>query len=102
MTLIQKIKNFIKKKYNLFSIVSPKTLQILDFKPIVLISFIIIFSGIFFISMNLIHKKNKNSMNNFKEITENNEFSNLANFFISKINSPYKEVEYVIKNNDTE
>jgi len=101
MTLIQKIKNFIKKKYNLFSIVSPKTLQILDFKPIVLISFIIIFSGIFFISMNLIHKKNKNSMNNFKEITENNEFSNLANFFISKINSPYKEVEYVIKNNDT-
>ena len=101
MTLIQKIKNFRKKKYNLFSIVSPKTLQILDFKPIVLISFIIIFSGIFFISMNLIHKKNKNSMNNFKEITENNEFSNLANFFISKINSPYKEVEYVIKNNDT-
>jgi len=101
MTLIQKIKNFIKKKYNLFSIVSPKTLQILDFKPIVLISFIIIFSGIFFISMNLIHKKNKNSLNNFKEITENNEFSNLANFFISKINSPYKEVEYVIKNNDT-
>ena len=101
MTLIQKIKNFIKKKYNLFSIVSPKTLQILDFKPIVLISFIIIFSGIFFISMNLIHNKNKNSMNNFKEITENNEFSNLANFFISKINSPYKEVEYVIKNNDT-
>ena len=101
MTLIQKIKNFINKKYNLFSIISPKNLQILDFKPIVLISFIIIFSGIFFISMNLIHKKNKNSMNNFKEITENNEFSNLANFFISKINSPYKEVEYVIKNNDT-
>mgnify|MGYP001276159969 CR=1 FL=1 len=101
MTLIQKIKNFIHKKYNLFSIISPKNLQILDFKPIVLISFIIIFSGIFFISMNLIHKKNKNSMNNFKEITENNEFSNLANFFISKINSPYKEVEYVIKNNDT-
>ena len=101
MTLIQKIKNFINKKYNLFSIISPKNLQILDFKPIVLISFIIIFSGIFFISMNLIHKKNKNSMNNFKEITENNEFSNLANFFISKINSPYEEIEYVIKNNDT-
>ena len=101
MTLIQKINNFIKKKYNLFSIVSPKSLQIQGYKPIVLISFIIIFSVIFFISMNLIQDKNKNSIRNFKDITENNEFLNLANFFISKINSPYEEVEYVIKNNDT-
>ena len=77
MTLIQKINNFLKKKNNSFSIASPKTLGIQDFKPIVLISFIIIFSGIFFISMNVIHKKNKNSMSNFKEITENNEFLNL-------------------------
>jgi len=101
MTLIQKINNFIKKKYNLFSIAIPKNLQIQDFKPIVLISYIIVFSVIFFISMNLIQEKNKNSMRNFKDITENNEFLNLANFFISKINSPYEEVEYVIKNNDT-
>ena len=35
------------------------------------------------------------------EITEKNEFSNLTNFFISKINSPYQEINYVIKNNDT-
>jgi len=101
MTIIEKIKKVVKKKYNLFLIVSPKTLQIQDFKPIVLISFIIIFSGFFFISSNLIQKKNKENINNFKEITENNEFSNLANFFISKINSPYEEIEYVIKNNDT-
>ena len=90
-----------RKKYNLISLVSPKTLQIQDFKPIALISFVIIFSGIFFISINLIHKKNEESLSNFKEITENKEFSNLANFFISKINSPYEEIEYVIKNNDT-
>ena len=101
MTIIEKINKFVKKKYNLFSINSSKALQIQRFKPIVLISFIIIFSGIFFISYNLIHKKNKENISNFKEITENNEFSNLANFFISKINSPYEEIEYVIKNNDT-
>ena len=101
MTIIEKINKFLKKKYNLFSINSPKALQIQNFKPIVLISFLIIFSGVFFISYNFIHKKNKENISNFKEITENNEFSNLANFFISKINSPYEEIEYVIKNNDT-
>ena len=101
MTIIEKIYKFLKKKYNFFSTVNPKTLQIQDIKPVVLFSFIIIFSGVFFISLNLINKKNKENLSNFKEITENNEFSNLANFLISKINSPYEEVEYVIKNNDT-
>ena len=28
-------------------------------------------------------------------------FLNLSNFFLSKINSPYKEIEYLIKNNDS-
>ena len=101
MTIIEKITKFLKKKYKFFSIVSPKTLFIQDFRPIVLISFMIIFSGVFFISYNLVQKKNKENISNFEEITENNEFLNLANFFISKINSPYEEIEYVIKNNDT-
>ena len=101
MTLIQKIRNLVKKRYNLFSTISLKSIQIKNFNPITLISIIFIFSGLFFVSSNLIDKKNEESTNNLKEITENNEFSNLANFFISKINSPYEEVEYVIKNNDT-
>ena len=102
MTITEKINKFLKNKRNFFSINSPKALRIQDFKPIVLISFLIIFSGVFFfISYNLIHKKNKENISSLKEITENNEFSNLANFFISKINSPYEEIEYVIKNNDT-
>ena len=101
MTIIQKINNFFKKKNNLFSIIGPKTLRIQNFNPVVLISFIIIFSAFFFISSSFINKKNKENTNNLKEITETNEFSNLAHFFISKINSPYEEIEYVIKNNDT-
>ena len=101
MTLIQKINNFVKKKFNLFSIISPKALQVKNFSPVLLITFMIIFSGVFFISSNFINKKNKENTTNLKEITTNNEFSNLANFFLSKINSPYEEVEYVIKNNDT-
>ena len=101
MTLIQKSKNFIKKKYNIFSIINSKSLQLKSFNPIFLISFIIIFSGVFFISFSFIDKKNEENKSNLKQITESSEFSNLANFFISKVNSPYEEIEYVIKNNDT-
>ena len=101
MTIIQKINNFVKKKYNLFSIISPKTLRLKNFNPVVLITFVIIFFGVYFISSSFINKKNKENLSNLNEIFETNEFSNLANFFFSKINSPYEEIEYVIKNNDT-
>ncbi len=59
------------------------------------------FSILFFIISNLINKKNVENKNNFTEVTESSGFSNLTNYFISKINSPYEEVSYVIKNNDT-
>ena len=49
---------------------------------------------------NLIKKKNETNSTNFEEITKTNEFSNLKNYFISKIRSPYEEVNYIIKNND--
>ena len=35
------------------------------------------------------------------ECNENDEFLNFTNFILSKINSPYEEINYVIKNNDT-
>ena len=101
MTIILKISHFIKKKYKSFSIIGSKNLRVENFNPFILLSFVIIFSGVFFISSNLIDKKNKENLSNLKEISETNEFSNLAEFFISKINSPYEEIEYVIKSNDT-
>ena len=101
MTIIQKINAFIKKKYNFVSLLDTKVFKIQKFNPFFLISSLIIFSFVFFISINLINKKNENNANNFKEITETNEFSNLTNFLVSLINSPYKEINYVIKNNDT-
>ncbi len=61
----------------------------------------IIFSGIFFISSSLINKQNQENANSLKEITKTNEFSNLTNLLVSKINSPYEEINYVINNNDT-
>ena len=101
MALIQKISLFIKKKINIVSLLDTKIFRIRKFNPIILISFLVIFSLIFFITSNVINKKNKENASNFKEITQTSDFLNLTNFFKSKINSPYKEIDYTIKNNDT-
>jgi len=101
VTIIQKFTIFTKKKLNFFYASSIKTLRIQRFNPFIVISFLIFFSAIFFVSSNLIKKKNNEDENNLKEITKNNEFFNLTNFLVSKINSPYEEISYVIKNNDT-
>ena len=101
MTIIGKINSLIKKKFNFLSPLNIKILQIQKSNSLILVSFLIVFSVIFFMSTNLIDKKNQKNANNFKEISKNSEFSNLSNFLISKINSPYKEINYVIKNNDT-
>ena len=83
------------------TVLDTKFLIIRKFNPLFLIAFLFIFTSLFFISSNLINKNNEVSKKNFEEITKTNEFSDLTNFFISKINSPYEEINYIIKNNDT-
>ena len=101
MTIIQKIKNLYKKKGILLSSIDAKAFKIQRFNPFFFISFIVAFSVIFFISSNSINKKNKDNEKNLREITKTSEFSNFSNFLISKINSPYREINYIIKNNDS-
>ena len=101
MAIIQKFSNFLKKKINFLKVLDAKILRIQKFNPLFFLFFLIIFTGIFFITSKLIDQNNKKSQVNFEEITNTNEFSNLTNFFISKINSPYKEIKYEIQNNDT-
>ena len=101
MTIIQKIIVLIKKKYGLTTFFNAKTIQFQKFNPFFILSILSIFSIIFFFSSNIIDKKNKNDAANLEEITKTDGFSNLTSFFISKINSPYKEINYTIKKNDT-
>ena len=101
MTFIQKTRYFWKKKINFLSQLDARAFKFQKFNPFFIITFVIIFSGFFFITSNLINKKNKDSEKNFYEITKSSEFSNFSNFLISKINSPYKEINYIIKNNDS-
>ena len=101
MTIIQKISSFIKKRYKFSSLLEVKALKIKEFNPIVIFTFLIVFSFVFFVSSNLINSKNDKNEDNFKELTKTNEFSSFTKFVISKINSPYEEISYVIENNDT-
>ena len=101
MTIIQKINIFLKKKTNFLTLLNAKDIRIHKFNPLFIISFFIIFSGFFFITSNLINKKNSENESNFKEVTKTSEFSILTDFLISQINSPYEELSYIIKNNDT-
>ena len=101
MTFIQKMRHFWKKKINFLSQLDARAFKFQKFNPFFIITFVIIFSGFFFITSNLINKKNKDNEKNLNEITKSSEFSNFSNFLISKINSPYKEIDYIIKNNDS-
>ena len=101
MTIIQKIRVLIRKKLNFLSLIDFKTIQTQGFNPLILVSFLIFFSALFFVASGLIQKKNDENVINLKEITQTSEFSNFTNFLISKINSPYEEINYVIKKNDT-
>jgi len=100
MTIVHKISHFLKKRNHFFDVYGIIS-RTQNSKVLIIASFLIIFSILFFVSLNLINKKNEEHIDNFNEITKNNEFSNFANFFLSKINSPYEEVNYIIKNNDT-
>ncbi len=75
--------------------------KVLSWKYFIYCLLIIIFFTIFIIISNLINQKNKEESQNLNSIVESKEFSNLSNYFISIINSPYKEVEYLIQNNDS-
>ena len=101
MALAQIINNIYKKKLNFLSAIKLSKLGISSFNPIIFLCFIIFFSIFFFTIANLINQKNKENKNNLTKVAKSSEFSNLTNYFISKINSPYEEINYVIKNNDT-
>jgi len=52
-------------------------------------------------SNNAIEEYEFENKNNLISVKNSKEFSNLTNFLISKISSPYEEIKYTIKNNDT-
>ncbi len=101
MAIIQKINDYFKKFSN-FSFKSRMyNTKIFNENAKIFLPILVIFTFIFFIGTNFISDKNEKNKVNLNEITNSNEFTNLKNIFISKISSPYKEINYLIKKNDT-
>ena len=101
MTIIEIFSNFFKNKLNTMSFKRYSKSKSISLNPIVLISILTIITALFFLIYNINNQKNEQNEKNFNEITKSSEFSNLKNFFVSKINSPYAEIKYIIKNNDS-
>ena len=101
MAIIQLFKEFFKKTLYQTSSLRFNKPKINKVNVVVLLSVSFFITVVFFTISSSINKKNIVNKNNFSEVTKSNEFSNLTNFLISKINSPYKEIKYTIKNNDS-
>ena len=93
--------NLVKRKDRFSALLSVRNTQIRNFNPLIIVAFLVLFSGLFLVVSNTIAKKNKQYSNNFQEIVKDNEFSNFTSYLLSKLNSPYEEINYVIQNNDT-
>ena len=101
MTIIQIFKEFLNKKGPFISFSKTKNQSVVTNKNVVFLTSIILFTIVFFIISNFINERNIENKNNLTSVKNSKEFSNLTNFLISKISSPYEEIKYTIKNNDT-
>ena len=103
MAISQKFNNFYTKIQNFepFFKAHRVKIHIKDQSILPLFIILVLFTVIFFSVSTILEKKNHENSENLKEITKSNEFFNLSKYLVSKINSPYKEIKYSIKNNDS-
>ena len=101
MTIIHYFNRILKKV--LSNEISTKYLKLKTFNMnfFVIISFIIFSTVLFLFATNIVSEKNINNKNNLTKISKSSEFSNFAKFFSKKIKSPYNEINYTIKKNDS-
>ncbi len=101
MTIIRIFSDFLKKRLVIFNFIKTNKSKYVSLNPIIFFSLIILISIIFFSLNNLMGKKNLENQENIKSITGSSEFSKFTDYIISKLNSPYLEIKYLIKNNDS-
>ena len=70
-----------------------------NFIVIFLLSLSIFVAYIFFFNLN--NLQNTSNQKNLNELVKSNGFEKISNYFFDNLNSPYKEYDYVIKNNDS-
>ena len=75
--------------------------RLLEWKYIFYVFLVFLFFAIFLLISNIIDQKNKTEKQNLNSLIGSKEFLTLNDYLISKINNPYKEVKYLIQNNDS-
>ena len=101
MTLVRIFADFFKKKIGFPGLLKANKSKFMHFNPVIFFTVAILLTGIFFSTNTFINEKYAKNHDNVKTITKSKEFSNFTDFLISKLNSPYFEIKYVIKNNDS-
>ena len=80
---------------------SDNSSKILNLKSLIYLFSFISFVSIFIFISNFVEKKNERENQNFDNLIKTNEFLNLTDYLITKINNPYKEIKYLIQKNDS-
>ena len=101
MTFIHIFNDFLKKQFSFKPLSKLNKIKIININPIILISFVVFSSIIFFSISNFVAKKNIEEQKNISSVTKSSEFSIFTKYLVSKITSPYQEVNYQIKKNDS-
>ncbi len=101
MTIIQKFTNFYKKNFDFNIFFNISKVKVINTNSFILLGLIIFFLTVLYSVTNFISKTNSVKKDNLQMVTNSSEFSNFTIFLLGKINSPYKEVTYTIKNNDS-
>ena len=101
MTIIQIFSDFFKKRLDILPSFKTNKFKILSLNPIVFLTLTVILSIIFFSINSHLAQKSIEKKENIKTIAASDEFSKFTNFIISKLNSPYSEIKYIIKSNDS-
>ena len=86
----------------IFKLIKKKDIRFLNknWNYFIYLSIFFLLGLIFIIATNTINKINETQNQNFNTVLNSKELTNINNYIISKINSPYTEIKYVIQNND--
>ena len=101
MAFIHIFSDFLKKQFNFKLLGRFNKIKFINIYPIFLISLFVFSSISFFSIYNFVAKKNIKEQKSIDSITKSSEFSIFTKYLISKITSPYEEVNYLIKKNDS-
>ena len=101
MTIVEKFYHFFRKIRQKNTRIININEKVINLKPIIIFISVIFFSILLFIITNSLKETSIEKEENLSSITSSKEFSNLTNYLITKIKSPYEEVNYQIQNNDS-